>query len=107
MRLMDRGANLAFDTFGMSSDVNRPRPYRPPEDYERVSDLVSLCNNGYEKQLLLSHDVCSRLQLKKYGGWGYSHILENIVPRMKSRNWPSSVIDKMLIQNPSRAFSFI
>jgi phosphotriesterase-related protein len=106
MRLMDRGANLAFDTFGMSSDVNRPRPYRPPEDYERVSDLVSLCNNGYEKQLLLSHDVCSRLQLKKYGGWGYSHILEHIVPDLRYYGIKEKQIKTMLIDNPKRIFSY-
>lgn len=28
----------------------------------------------------MSHDTATKAQLVTYGGWGYAHILENIVP---------------------------
>lgn len=32
---------------------------------------------------ILSHDICYKIQLQKYGGYGYAHLLRNIVPRLE------------------------
>jgi len=69
--------------------------------------LESLIDAGYEDRILLAQDNFIKIQMTEFGGKGYAHILENIVPRMKTRNWPESIIEKMLIENPSRAFSFV
>ncbi|MAO89393.1 MAG: phosphotriesterase-related protein, partial [Dehalococcoidia bacterium] len=42
----------------------------------------------------------------KYGGKGYAHILENIVPRMRKRGFSNENIDNILIENPKRILTF-
>ena len=47
--------------------------------------LLMLLDEGYERQLLLSQDVCMKMQLRRYGGHGYSHILRHTVPSLRRR----------------------
>ena len=39
---------------------------------------------------------------KKYGGPGYSHILENVVPLMREKGMPEEHIRTILVENPKR-----
>ena len=113
LELAQSGCYLEFDTFGIewtsmsAAQSTDDTGYTVPSDNERLDMLESLIDAGYEDRILLAQDNFIKIQMTEFGGKGYAHILENIVPRMKSRNWPDSVIDKILINNPSRAFSFI
>lgn len=101
--LLDRGATLLFDTFGMEYYSSPPYPlHRSPTDAERVAALVELLEQGYEKQLMMCQDVCAKFLLKKYGGYGYSHILEHIVPELLYKGVTQNQINNMLIENPKR-----
>jgi phosphotriesterase-related protein len=42
------------------------------------------------------------VQLVKYGGVGYGHILRSIVPRMKRRGVDDATVTKLLVENPAR-----
>ena len=42
----------------------------------------------------------------KYGGHGYAHILEHIVPKMKERGISEGDIKCMLEDNPQRWLAF-
>ena len=76
VRLLDRGITLDFDTIGLEYYLDDVVPgYRVPTDPERVDAIVNLCSMGYDKQLMLSHDVFSKLKLKKYGGYGYLSLI--------------------------------
>ena len=105
-RLLERGVSLNYDTFGMEmysarSFGNRPGS-RTPNDSERVDAVVELCGQGYDRQIMLSHDTCTKLQMKAYGGYGYSHVLEHIVPELMDKGVTKKQIDNMLIENPKR-----
>ena len=52
-----------------------------------------------------SHTVLFILQ-EKYGGHGFSHILDNVVPKMLARGLSQSSIDKILIHNPRTWMTF-
>ena len=67
----------------------------------RVETLKELIDAGYGDQIVLSCDVCLKNLLHKYGGWGFDHILVNIVPMMKEYGISQADIDKMLITNPA------
>ena len=43
----------------------------------------------------------------KYGGHGYGHVLENIVPRMWERGWSEQDVHSVLIANPARILTFV
>ena len=51
-------------------------------------------------KVLLSQDIFLKMFLKSYGGYGYSHILENFIPRLKQKGVGELEINKMLIDNP-------
>ena len=75
-------------------------------DAQRIEALEFLTANGYLDQILVAQDVCQRRQLSRLGGKGYAHLLENIVPRLKSRGFTANQIDTILINNPARALAF-
>ena len=65
-----------------------------------------MLGEGFGGQVVLSHDVCTKTQRRKYGGKGYAHILESIVPRMRARGFSAADIDAVLVDNPARALAF-
>jgi phosphotriesterase-related protein len=50
--------------------------------------------------------VCQGRQQSRYGGKGYAHILESIVPRLRGRGFTQDQIDAILVANPARALAF-
>jgi phosphotriesterase-related protein len=100
-RIAERGAFLSFDTFG-SEFTYESDGSREPTDLERIECLSRLLDAGRADQLLLSHDMCTRLQLHRYGGSGFDHLLVGIVPVLLEAGVGQSMIDAMLIDNPRR-----
>lgn len=104
--LLDMGVYIEFDNFGKEYFVDieaRREGYGLfVKDTERVACLKELIEEGYGKQLLLSCDVCLKTLLRTYGGWGYDHVLTNIVPMMKEAGIAEEDIQRMLRDNPVR-----
>jgi phosphotriesterase-related protein len=67
-----------------------------------MEGLVAALNAGYGAQLLISQDVCERLQLRAYGGFGYAHLLTTIVPRLRRHGVSEGTIDLLLRENSAR-----
>ena len=44
--------------------------------------------------------------MRSYGGYGYGHILEHIIPQLRQRGVSKKQIENILINNPKRLFSF-
>jgi len=42
----------------------------------------------------------------EFGGHGFSHIINNIVPKMKTRGFTQDEIDTILIKNPTNWLKF-
>jgi phosphotriesterase-related protein len=96
-----RGVTLEFDLLGVAFLLA-----------EKVSDtrgaadtVATLIKNGYADQLLLSQDVCTKTQLKAYGGNGYDYVLTEVVPYLKGAGIADEEIEKLLVANPARLFS--
>ncbi|WP_273124180.1 phosphotriesterase family protein [Bacillus weihaiensis] len=99
--LAKRGAFLEYDMIGI--DFLFPEG-QSPSDEDNARAVLNLMEKGYEESLLLSHDVFLKICLKTYGGWGYSHILENFVPRLRNMGVSKAEIEKILKDNPRRVF---
>jgi len=101
--ILDRNVTISFDMFGLEYYYDCEWiGLRNKTDAERIDMVVELCQQGYDKQLMLSQDVFSKLQTKKYGGYGFTHIIENIIPQLKIKGVTDKQIQNMLIQNPKR-----
>jgi phosphotriesterase-related protein len=94
-----RGAWLSFDTFG--SEFHFGDKWEPT-DQERIGALLRLLGAGWAGQILLAQDVCTKLQLQRYGGNGYSHVLRRIVPALRKAGVSDEVIHELLVDNPRR-----
>ena len=100
-RIAERGVMLCFDTFGAEFTYDSDGS-REPTDTERIACLGRLLDAGRASQLLLSHDICSRLQLDRYGGPGYDHVPRTIVPRLRAEGVSVADVEQMLVANPRR-----
>ena len=106
-RLLERGITLGFDCFGKNYywDVAYVGA-GGRSDSERVTGIVNLCKIGFDKQITLAQDCCFKTDLRKYGGFGYSHILRSIIPMLKISGVSNKQINNMLVENPKRLLAF-
>ncbi|MCE5187666.1 MAG: hypothetical protein LLF75_00545 [Eubacteriales bacterium] len=103
--LLQKGVYVEFDNFGKEYYVAKSSRHKGygtfVHDTDRVDLLAKLLSKGYEKQLLLSCDVCLKILLHRYGGWGYDHVLTNIIPMLKEEGVLESTIEQMIRWNPA------
>jgi phosphotriesterase-related protein len=100
-KLAARGCTLAFDTFGKQTYyATRGRQY--PSDDQRISTIVRLVADGLAGSVTLSHDVCYKTDLTRWGGDGYGHVCRNIVPRLRQAGVSEAALQQMLVENPRR-----
>ena len=100
-RLLERGVFIQFDTLG------RPNGRLGGVDDGKVArGIVELIEAGYADRILLSQDVCNKIHLKKYGGTGFSYVLENFLPALRDLGVEEEDIHKMMVENPVRALTF-
>jgi phosphotriesterase-related protein len=85
-------------------------PYNPafdmPNDGGRMRHVLALIERGHADQILMSHDIAYKHCLTKYGGYGYHHLLVNVVPRLRDKGADAATIRRLLVDNPRRAFVF-
>jgi phosphotriesterase-related protein len=105
LRIAERGVFVEYDHFGREYYAGHmQRPYT--KDARRVELLGELVRRGFAGQLLLSQDVCAKIDLHRHGGNGYDHVLRRIVPRLREDGVDNRAIEAMLVDNPRRALAF-
>ena len=104
MGVLDKGAYIEFDNFGKEYRIDRKNKNHLEGsfayDTERVAFIKKLIEKGYKKQLLITNDICLKSMLHSYGGWGYDHIGENIVPMMEDFGISTDDIKTIILDNP-------
>jgi len=78
-----------------------------PNDGIRLKWLRTLITHGHLERIVISHDICYRTRLTKFGGHGYGHIFENVVPMMRKRGFSEDEIDTILAKTPRRLLTFV
>jgi phosphotriesterase-related protein len=101
-RILDRGVYIQFDLLGEYGTVGSAS-----DDRAVARAIVKLIEAGYNDRILLSQDVCTKVQLKKYGGNGYSFVLEQFIPHLKTLGVTDAQVELMMVANPRRALSFV
>jgi phosphotriesterase-related protein len=108
LRLADSGCVIEFDLFGLeSSYYSLDLKVDMPNDATRLRLIRMLIDHGHLDRVVISHDICYRTRLTKFGGHGYGHIFRNIIPMMRRRGYEEVEIDALIVANPRRLLTFI
>ncbi len=103
MALAARGIYLEFDLLG----------YRESNVVEDVLDdravaegILTLIREGFGRRILVSHDVYSKIQLRKYGGHGYTFVHRYFLPYLRRMGASKEDINRIMIENPGHILTF-
>jgi phosphotriesterase-related protein len=99
-RLMDEGATIGMDRFGMEHVL--------PDD-RRVATVLALLRLGYADRMVLSHDAAcfSRMTPPSWRAvhaphWHYENIPRRVLPMLRAGGADEADIRQMLVTNPAR-----
>ncbi|GAG38773.1 unnamed protein product, partial [marine sediment metagenome] len=110
-KLVDAGCYIEFDTLGhpivpLLDASTEGRLVGKRSEVDRINEIKSLIDEGYLNHILISQDVCGKLLYVTYGGYGYAHILRNVVPWMRRAGISDEQIHTMMVENPKRVLPF-
>ena len=97
LEVIERGANVEFDFIGMR--------FSPVEEHSEpltLRSILRLLERGHAERILLSHDLCHTMQLKAFGGNGYTYLADVFLPRLREAGVPDEAIRQMTVENPRR-----
>jgi len=74
-------------------------------DGDRIRKVVELIDAGMADRIMLSQDVCSKMQTVNYGGYGYVNILDNIIPMLENAGVPRATVFGIMTDNVKRLYA--
>ena len=105
LALLKLGVYVELDNFGKEFT---PKPGgfaagRFIPDRERIELAAWIVQMGFEKQLLLTNDICLKCLLRKNGGAGYRHVFTEIAPMLEAKGIPAEIVKRRILRdNPLR-----
>jgi len=100
---LERGVYIEFDCLGNDGSAK-------PWDMATIlvaKVIPELIRAGYANRILISQDICKKVHLKKYGGTGYSFILEEFIPFLRNKGISNSDIIQITEKNPRDLLTII
>ena len=106
LELASRNCYLNISLFGKEcSHYQYTADVDMPSDAQRIDMVKTLLHSGHKDKILISHDVVCKHELRCYGGNGYGHLLEHVVPKMEERGISRDTISDIITHNPLRWLS--
>lgn len=106
LELARTGCYLELDLFGQESSYYAFNPdARRPNDRTRIEWIQALIEAGFGDRVLVAQDICQKVYLRRYGGPGYTHILENVIPLMRRMGLSDAEVATLTATNPSTALT--
>jgi phosphotriesterase-related protein len=102
LRLAATGCYVEYDLFGNETSHYPFACIDMPNDATRIDAIMFLFASGHSQQVLVSHDFAFRTCLRRYAGYGYAHMLDNVVPKMRSKGMSEAEIRQLVVENPRR-----
>lgn len=99
------GLTLELDLFGMPL-WQRGNWVHAPGDTLRVERLLELAAAGHASRLLVSQDVCMKVQLRAWGGFGYGHLLANVRELFGTLGGDEALWRTLTVENPARLLAW-
>lgn len=99
--VVSTGATIGLDCFGSIFAIDS-ETRENPNDWERIADLREIFDAGYGDKVFVSNDICMKMRLHKYGGWGYDHIQTNLYPFLLRAGFTDADLRLVFEENPRR-----
>jgi phosphotriesterase-related protein len=112
-RLSETGCCLEWDRFGSDGEypfysLGSPNGVPDiPNDPQRLNQIIQLIGEGHVHQILISHDLFMKIELTHFGGGGYAHIPNNVLPLMREKRISEEFIDAITVENPKRLLTIV
>lgn len=103
--MLKQGVWVQMDNFGkeFTPEGNGFAAGRFAKDSERVCLAAKIIRGGFGKQLLLTNDICLKCMLHGYGGQGYDHIFNDIIPLLVQHGEDEAYLKEIILrENPLR-----
>jgi phosphotriesterase-related protein len=107
LRLARRGCYLEWDFFGWEISQFSMSDMDMLNDAQRLGFVRALAAEGYIERVLMAQDMFGKHRRVEYGGHGFAHILENIVPRMPDYGLSQEDVETILVRNPTRILTLL
>jgi phosphotriesterase-related protein len=107
IKLAATGCVIEYDFFGIETSYYWFSDTDLPTDYMRLSFIRALIEHGHERQIVVSHDICTKTRLCSFGGHGYGHIFQNVVPLMERKGFSEVEIQMIIQDTPRSLLSFV
>ena len=104
-RIAESGCYLEWDLFGNEGSYYPLAEIDMPSDAQRLDFVRRIADAGYGDRIVIAQDIFTKHRLVTYGGHGYGHILENIVPRMRRKGFTEAEIRAITVNNPAHALT--
>ena len=104
--LAGRGCYIQFDLCGNTTVYKKEAgSWVLPTDLQRTKAIYKLCQRGFSDRILLSHDQGLKHFLASYGGWGYSHVLNDFQRYLAEAGVEPHIARKFSYDNPARVLA--
>ncbi len=101
--ILNRGVTLEFDLFGTPYYLTDPRlDHRPMAD-----TIVALVRRGYGRQILMSHDICTKLQTQAYGGSGFDYLSTVVAPYLLKQGLSDAEVRQIMVDTPRQLLTLV
>ena len=103
-RVLDRGLGyVSYDHFGHEEYYEIMGPGRGfPRDKEEIDRVVELLEAGYVDRVLVGCEIGWKTCYVTYGGWGYAHVLEHVLPWLRDCGAGEEQLRQITVGNPAR-----
>lgn len=99
--VVETGATIGHDCFGSTFSIDSETKMNPT-DAERIDDVRRVFDAGFGGQIMISNDICMKMRLHRYGGWGYDHIQTNLLPFLRQAGFTDADLRVLFVENPRR-----
>lgn len=94
-RVLARGVNIGFDTCGKVAYL---------ADEKRAQNLAALAAEGFAGQIVLSTDISRQSYMHAKGGFGYTAVVDRVLPMARELGLTENDARTMLVGNPACIF---
>ena len=105
--IAESGCFLEWDLFGNEGSYYPLAELDMPSDAQRLDIVRGIADEGFLDRVVIGQDICTKHRLVKYGGHGYGHILQNIVPKMRRKGFSEDDIRAINVDNPANILAFV
>lgn len=106
IKLASLGCYLSYDQFGWENSYFSYGSTDFPSDAMRIGYIKTLVDAGFVNQIVIGQDIACKHLLQKYGGYGYAHLIDNVMPRLLSGGLTQDQVDIITKINPAEILTF-